>query len=70
MTTDCVWCERTCPRCRYPISGGWEHLEQPQAPESRHVVCTLRRVVGPLTDVLGGYLEHSQHRLTLVEDSE
>lgn len=59
--TDCLYCERICARCRYPISGGWEHVEQPQAKEANTVVCNSRRVVRPLVDNLEVFFGHQQH---------
>lgn len=71
MTTDttCPYCARECPRCHYPIDGGWVHVEQQQAPESNVVVCTLQRHGGPMVEVIGAYLDHAQHRLTVVPDA-
>ena len=64
----CPYCERECPRCHYTIPGGFVHIEQPQAPESNAVVCNFQRYVGPMVDVIGAYLEHTQHRLKAVPD--
>ena len=54
----CPYCERICPRCRYPIAGGFEHVEQVQPPGGSHFVCSLRRHVAPLVQVLDEYLTH------------
>jgi hypothetical protein len=45
-------------RCEYPISAGFEHIEQPQAPTSNMIVCTSERVVRPLVETLAGWFEH------------
>lgn len=58
----CVYCDRTCSACGYPIEGGWEHVQQPQAPESLHVVCELKPVVRPLGQALSAYFDHAAHR--------
>ena len=55
---DCPYCDRLCERCRYPIPGGWTHVEQPQAPESNVVVCNLKRYVAPLVGNLTAYFDH------------
>ena len=39
-----VLTERECERCRYPISPGYEHVEQPQPEGSNVVVCSLQKV--------------------------
>lgn len=62
VDTDCVWCDRVCPRCRYDIRGGWEHIEQKQPEGASHVVCSLKRVVRPLVEAITLYLDHKQHR--------
>jgi hypothetical protein len=64
---ECPFCDRICPRCRYPIDGGWEHIEVPQVGKT-HVVCRVERVVRPLVEILPLFVEHQQHsRLRLVE---
>lgn len=55
----CLFCDRDCPACGYPIDGGWEHV-------TRHfdggvLTCTARRVTRPLTDILPLWFEHRQH---------
>lgn len=62
----CPYCERECERCGYTIPAGFDHIEQPQAPESNVVVCTLARHVGPMVDVLSEFFTHSRHRLKVV----
>lgn len=62
---ECLWCDRVCPRCGWPIEGGWEHGEQPQPEGSNVRVCNLRRVVRPLADVLVGFLHHKHARAAL-----
>lgn len=56
----CVHCNRHCPHCRYPIDGGREHIEQPQPPRSRHVVCESRWVVRPLGEALTLFAGHQR----------
>lgn len=56
---ECLYCDRTCPRCRYDITGGWEHVEQVQPEGSNVAVCDLVRVKRPLAEVLDLYLTHS-----------
>jgi len=64
----CIWCPRTCPRCGYDIDGGWEHVEQPQSPESNVVVCSLRRGSLPLREAAESVIVHNRrHRLRLVK---
>ncbi len=63
MTTrpDCLYCERTCNRCLYPIDGGWEHVEILQGEGSNTVVCRSVRVVRPLVDNTDAFFTHQQH---------
>lgn len=61
--SDCLFCERECPRCRYEIPGNFEHIEQPQAEGSNVVVCTLRRLQRPLVEMIAGYLEHENEHV-------
>lgn len=58
----CLWCDRDCIRCGYPIDGGWEHVEQVQPAGSGLIICKARRVVRPLVDTLTGYLSHQHQR--------
>lgn len=55
--------ERECPRCRYAISPGYFHEEQPQPEGASHVVCSLRRthaiLRGPMVEVIDHYLSES-----------
>jgi len=62
VTTDCLWCDRECPRCGFPIPVGWEHAEQqPPLDGAIVAICHLRRAVRPLIDTLAGYLNHYKH---------
>lgn len=63
---ECVWCDRECPRCRYPITGGFEHVEQPQPPGASHVVCSLKRVQRPLVEAISIYLDHQRDHTEVV----
>lgn len=60
--SECLWCDRDCPRCGFPIGGGWEHVAQPQPAAAIVSICHLRRVVRPLTETLVGYLHHKHVR--------
>jgi hypothetical protein len=55
---DCSYCDRLCERCGYIINSGWDHIEQPQAPDSNVVVCSLVRHKAPLSDAVNEYLDH------------
>ena len=69
MTTECIDCDRVCQRCGYEISGGWEHAEQVQSPESNVVVCKLVRASRPVGERIGGYLDHEhKHVLRYTEE--
>lgn len=59
---ECLWCDRDCPRCHFPITAGWEHVAQPQPAASIVAICHLRRVVRPLAEALVGYLHHKHVR--------
>lgn len=64
MTVEDLRTERTCPRCRYSISPGFYHEEQPQPEGASHVVCSLKRMPGvslrgPLVDVIRTYLDEN-----------
>jgi hypothetical protein len=58
--TPCLWCDRDCDRCGWPILAGWEHVDQSPSEGAILTVCHLRRVVRPLAETLSGYLHH-QH---------
>lgn len=57
--TVCLYCDRDCGDCGYPIDGGWEHI-------TRHfaggvLTCTARRVTRPLVEILPLWFAHKQH---------
>lgn len=60
----CLYCDRTCGRCGYPIVGGWEHVEMVQPEGSNVTVCSLERVIRSLAETLWDYFEHVKHRDT------
>jgi len=68
MTAPCLFCDRDCPACGWPIDGGWEHLteRQPQAEPLIIAICKVRPVVRPLAEVLALFCEHRQHRIKAV----
>jgi len=61
----CVYCGGTCDRCGYPYSPGFEHVEQVQAPDGNHFVCSYRRHTAPLITVLDEYLTHCRDHVAL-----
>lgn len=63
MRPECLWCDRECRRCGWPVEGGWEHVEQRQPPGANVTICHLRRVVRPLVEVLVGFLHHEHTRI-------
>lgn len=66
VTAPCLFCDRDCPACGWPIDGGWEHLtgRQPQTgPDAGAlVVCKVRRVIRPLAETLELFFGHHSHR--------
>lgn len=64
----CRWCDRYCPRCRYFIPGGSEHIEQVQPKGGSHFVCSYKGppISGQMVPVIREYLDHAEHRLKVV----
>jgi len=64
----CRWCDRYCPRCRYFIPGGSEHIEQVQPEGSSLFVCSYKPRLAPghVVSVIREYLDHQDHRLRVV----
>lgn len=54
----CLFCDRDCDACGYPIDGGWEHVTRRFA---NVLTCTSRRVSRPLVAILPLWFSHRQH---------
>lgn len=59
-TPACLYCDRDCDACGYPIDGGWEH--DTRRFDGGVLTCTARRVTRPLADILPLWFEHTKHR--------
>lgn len=67
---ECLWCDRDCPRCGWPIEAGWEHVTQPQPEGANITICNLRRAVRPLVNTLTGFFEHTHMGLAMTNNTD
>lgn len=68
--TDCPYCDRECPRCKYPIDSGWVHVVLPQPEGSNVRMCKAARFMGPVVDVMVAFFTHMRHALEKMNDQD
>lgn len=62
--TGCVFCDRTCPDCLYPIAAGFEHVPTGHGTAANGqplAIHTAKRVERPLCEILRLWRDHIPH---------